>query len=292
LHSPQQATAEPGGFEVPAHPAPEWTALGLVAGDVIRYINGQPAGDRMMMGEGVTMLEIDRRGKRVFLRVVVHGKPVRALTLTQHAFDRIVEISKGTDLATPVQQGPRTSGVRILDMLLSLHAVLSPGDIVRTIDGTAILSQAELATALQNLRIGTTAIAFERDGREIRLEITRNAALDFTQIKKHGATKFEVPRQIVTAIDADSELVTGHVKLVPATSGGKLHGVRLVDIEPGSLCAALGLVDGDIVLDADGRSLDSMEDAFRAEMELANEPTITLHVERRGKPLSLVYSIR
>src|SRR5258705_14008640 len=52
-----QATDEPGGILVDAHP--DWTKLGLTAGDVIRRIDGAPTADRLWLTEGTTLLEVD-----------------------------------------------------------------------------------------------------------------------------------------------------------------------------------------------------------------------------------------
>jgi hypothetical protein len=292
LNTPPQATDEPGGWKIPDKLSKEWAAIGLHPGDIVRYVNGSPAGDRMIIGEGVTVLELERGGQRVFLRVTVHGKANRTVTLTQHAFERIVEQTHTGQLATPVQQNGAPSGVRIIDMLLSIHVELAQGDIVRTIDGTPIVSEAQLENALNNLKIGTTSIVFEREGREVHLDVVREAAIDVSRIRKLGAAHFEVPGTIVAAIDADSDLLTSTAKLVPNATGGTVHGIKVVALDPGALLGALGLQAGDVVLDVDGHSLDTMELAFSAEIDLRQASTITVHLQRRGKPLSIVYDIR
>lgn len=62
-------------------------------------------------------------------------------------------------------------------------------------------------------------------------------------------------------------------------------------MEPDSLCAAIGLRDDDIVIDVDGLSIDTLEDAMRAHTGLANAASITVHIERSGKRNAMTYSI-
>jgi hypothetical protein len=288
-----QATAEPGGFEITAQAPKEWFLLGLEVGDVIRAENGRPVEDRLIVGDGLLLLDVIRKGKLVMLRITVYSKPTDTHVLKPQAMDSLVDLTNQPgERSAPVQRNGVPSGVRVIDTILTLYLDVTIGDVIRTIDGNPIHADAELSTALQNLRVGKTDIVLERQGRPVTLTIDRKARLDLSKIRRVNATSFEVPRSIVDAIDAEPMLLTRNIKLLQATSNGQLHGWRLFEVPADSLCAAVGLQKDDIVLDVDGMTIDTDEQAFRASGAFGTATSLTVHIVRKGKPVAINYTIR
>ena len=291
-HGLPPATTEPGGFQVPIGVDPEWLELGLRPGDLVRYANGSPVADRLLVSDGVLVLDIVRNGKPVVLHIVIRGKSSRAVKLTGDDFKDLVERTANGPLSTPMQIGNAPSGVRIIDMVLSIQIRLEVGDIVRSIGGQPIRTEAELVTALQNLPVGTTNISLERDDRPFTIELTRDAPVELSTIRKVGAAQYEVPVAVAAAISADPMIITRRANAVPVIRDGKVRGLKVFAIEKDSACAAIGLVDDDLVLDVDGHAIESTADAFELSSDLEHATAVVVHLERHGKPMELHYAIR
>lgn len=287
------AEAEPGGLVVPAGAGPEWTGLGLKPGDVIRYRDGSPAAEHIIVADGMTVFDIVRNGKPMLVRVIVHGSPFEQSTLKETDYHDVVKrISNGDPHSTPVTSNGKPSGVRITDSLLSFDLELSVGDLVRTIDGKPITTDAELVNAIRAIPVGKTTIAIERFGRPVTIEITRVASADFSTIKRISSAKFEVPRAIVDAIDNDPQLVVQKVETTPFVQGGEVRGVRLYKLEQDSLCAALGLQNDDVILDVDGKSVATFADAIDTARALSHTQNITVNVQRKNRRMAILYTIK
>ena len=68
---------------------------------------------------------------------------------------------------------------------------------------------------------------------------------------------------------------------------GVKRGVLVISVAPGVPAAESGLVDGDVILKADGRDIASVDDLRRALAESADR-AVTLDVARRGKTRRVV----
>jgi len=288
-HSLPQATDEPGGITV--DDSPKWEKLGLKPGDVIRAQNGAPVGEELDVREGIVLLEIERAHKPVIVRLTMHGDLEHHDKLTADEFAALISHTNSKRQSVPVRANGRPSGVRVVDETLFMHTRLHVGDVVRTVDGAPIASDTEFVAALQALRIGTTEMVIERDGRRVTIAIEREASIDFAKIRKRSDVAFEVPAAVRDGLKDDFLMFTRKVRIVPAVTNGKVHGVKLLDIEPGSLYDALGLRNDDTVVDVDGQSIDNMNDAIRTHTALEKADKITVHVVRRGKPIAVVYSV-
>jgi hypothetical protein len=294
FEKPAQSTVDPGGFEVAANAPAEWLTLGFLPGDIILTINGSPVGERMMISDGIYFFEIVRKKKPVLLRLIVHPMARKSHTLDDERFDRLRSYLDPTNGAhsTPVRNAAGPSGVRITSTLLSLYVECDVGDLIRTIDNIPIRSDAELATALRALRLGATEVALERLGTPITLTLVRKTPIDLTAVKKLAPTRFEVTRAFADAIKADTDILRRKLQATPNLKGGKRHGFALFDIKPDAPATILGFLDGDIVLDVDGHRIDSYSDVRQATEQLEHVASLAVHIERKGKPVTLTYVIR
>ncbi len=289
-----QATVEPGGIEVNASSPPEWLTIGFKPGDLVITENGSPIGERLMFSDGIHLFDVIRNKKAMILKVIVHPAPRRSKTVDESNFDKLVDVvSTPNDVrSTPVNNAAGPSGVRVIDTILSLYLECEVGDIVRSIDGLAIHSDAELSAAVKGLKVGPSDIALERLGRPITLTLIRKAPLDLTGVKRLSATKFEITRAFADAVAADRDVLVRKIETSPYVKNGKAHGFNVYNINKDSPAAALGILDGDIVVDFDGHSIDNFSDVIDTAQELVGVVSLTVHVERKGKPLMLTYTVR
>jgi S1-C subfamily serine protease len=166
---------EPGGLEVTAGVNAAWFTLGLRAGDIIARVDSTPVVRSPSLSEGLTVFDVWRNGKPLQLRVLARGPLFRTTHVTEADLKDVMALRKQPSdrFATPLRRGDTPSGVRIIEGMLILRLDLFGGDIVRTIGGAPITSDAAFVEAIQDLRVGHTDMVVERDGRLITITIER-----------------------------------------------------------------------------------------------------------------------
>ena len=111
-------------------------------------------------------------------------------------------------------------------------------------------------------------------------------------IVKTGDNQFGVPRSAVdNALNNLSELAT-QARVVPAFEGGKPVGFKLFSIKPGSLYSKIGLQNGDVINRINGYEMSSPEKGLEVYQKLKDSSNITVDVKRRGKAMTLDYTIQ
>jgi len=110
-------------------------------------------------------------------------------------------------------------------------------------------------------------------------------------IRQIGMRRYEIRR---TAIDRllQGGLVPPWPRLVPESRDGQPIGFRLFGIGGDSPVAAIGLTGGDLVLQLNGRSLATPEEALAAYTALRRADHFWLLIERDGRLLRLDYDLR
>jgi S1-C subfamily serine protease len=105
-------------------------------------------------------------------------------------------------------------------------------------------------------------------------------------------THYQVTKAAREAIKAKPELFARGARIVPAVKNGKPNGLKLYAIRPNSVFAHLGLANGDTVLTINGISLDGLDEALAAYTKLVDSKRLVVELIRRGKPLTLHYTIK
>ncbi|MFT3696764.1 MAG: hypothetical protein QM831_26720 [Kofleriaceae bacterium] len=279
-------TREPGGLLVPPAASSEWLRVGLQPGDIVESVNGSHVGDHFYIQEGVTIVELLRAGKPVLLHLTIHPEDTGTIDLTQDRFLDMVGVIHKDPIGAPLLQHGQASGVRSLELLLSIYLQIDVGDIVRSIGGKAIHSNSDYVDALEHLAIGSTPIVFERDGKTLTRTIQRATPPNVTAIKALGKGKFEFPRTLANQLKETPNLFGIGVKLDSWGSGYKISSVQ-----PDSLLAAAGFQDGDTVQDVDGMVLGDFSHSWDAMHHAATESQFVVHLERGGKKIAFTYSV-
>ncbi|MCC7073153.1 MAG: PDZ domain-containing protein [Deltaproteobacteria bacterium] len=151
--------------------------------------------------------------------------------------------------------------------------VYGPGDAVG--DDARLLAIADDHACIENLRRG----GFER--------VTTSAPAGGAA----PSSTRTAPRAPGPTGDAVlDELLTG-ARALPRFEGGKLTGVRLSGIRPGSLYQRAGLMNGDTVVAIDGATADNLGDALELWARVKTQRSVEVSVLRKGAPLTLTVAV-
>ncbi|HUY39753.1 MAG TPA: type II secretion system protein GspC [Candidatus Binataceae bacterium] len=111
-------------------------------------------------------------------------------------------------------------------------------------------------------------------------------------VEDEGNNKYGLKRTDVrTALAHSTELAT-EIKASPNMDGNTQNGYSLTDIESGSLFDDLGLEDGDVLTEINGRPVNNPAVAAGMLATLQMRPSIDVTVQRDGHPVQLHYDIR
>jgi general secretion pathway protein C len=111
-------------------------------------------------------------------------------------------------------------------------------------------------------------------------------------IKKIDENNFEIDKSLVDKVLANPMAVAKGARVVPAVKNGQPDGFKLYAIRPSSVYAKLGLTNGDTLQSINGFELTSADKALEVYTKLREATQLEVQVTRRGKPLTLKYSIR
>ncbi|MEO6419610.1 MAG: type II secretion system protein GspC [Polyangiaceae bacterium] len=111
-------------------------------------------------------------------------------------------------------------------------------------------------------------------------------------IERVSATEYRVDRGVLEKIlEEQAELLKG-TAIGPERENGRVVGVRLLGIRPGSVLALLGLESGDRLTTLNGFEMSDPEKMLEAYATLRTAPRLMLNVTRGGKPMEIDYAIR
>ncbi len=117
------------------------------------------------------------------------------------------------------------------------------------------------------------------------------AAID-SGIKKLDDTTFEISKDLVAKVTENPMAFMKGARVVPAMKNGKPEGIKLYAIRPSSPYAKLGLTNGDTLTSVNGLEITSAEKGLEIYQKLRSSTSLEVDVIRRGKPVTLKYSIK
>ena len=118
-----------------------------------------------------------------------------------------------------------------------------------------------------------------------------SAAID-SGIKKIDDTTFEVDRSLVDKLLANPLAASKGARVTPSIKNGKPNGIKLYAIRPSSIYSKLGLSNGDTIHSINGFELDSLDKGLEVYQKVKDASGLQVSVTRRGKPVTLNYSIK
>jgi general secretion pathway protein C len=117
------------------------------------------------------------------------------------------------------------------------------------------------------------------------------AAID-NGVKKTGEGTYEIDKSLVEKALANPMALAKGARVVPAVKNGKPDGFKLYAIRPSSVYSKLGLTNGDTLQSINGFELTSADKALEVYTKLREATQLEVEITRRGKPMTLKYSIR
>jgi len=111
-------------------------------------------------------------------------------------------------------------------------------------------------------------------------------------IKKIDDSNYEIDKALIDKVLQNPMAVAKGARVVPSVKNGKPDGFKLYAIRPSSAYAKLGLANGDTLQVINGIELNSMDKALEAYNKLRDANSFELEITRRGKPMTLKYTIR
>jgi general secretion pathway protein C len=111
-------------------------------------------------------------------------------------------------------------------------------------------------------------------------------------IKKIDDSNYEIDKALVEKVLLNPMAVAKGARVVPSMKNGKPDGFKLYAIRPSSAFAKLGLTNGDTLQSINGFELTSADKALEVYTKLREATSLEVEVTRRGKPVTLKYSIK
>lgn len=111
-------------------------------------------------------------------------------------------------------------------------------------------------------------------------------------IKKIDDNNYEIDKSLVDKVLANPMAIAKGARVVPAVKNGKPDGFKLYAIRPSSVYSKLGLTNGDTIQSINGFDLTTADKALEVYTKLREATSLEMEVQRRGKPVTLKYTIR
>ncbi|MBW2092471.1 MAG: PDZ domain-containing protein [Deltaproteobacteria bacterium] len=107
-----------------------------------------------------------------------------------------------------------------------------------------------------------------------------------------GLNKYVVSREILNQDITDLYSFMSQINIQPYKKNGNPHGFRVSRIRPNSVFYQLGLRNNDVIVKLNGVAIRQPEDVMGLYQQVQELDSVTLEVERRGRPTTFTYSLR
>lgn len=111
-------------------------------------------------------------------------------------------------------------------------------------------------------------------------------------VRKLGSQEYEIERSEIDNVLSNLNQIARQARIVPSFKDGKSNGFKLFSIRPNSLYSKIGIQNGDIIQKINGYEMNSPDKALEIYTKLKDADSITVDLVRRGKPVTMSYSIR
>jgi general secretion pathway protein C len=107
-----------------------------------------------------------------------------------------------------------------------------------------------------------------------------------------GSSEFRVDRGLVDRVLENPVELMHQARIEPELDRGRVVGIRLQGVRPGTLLAAVGIHNGDRLERVNGFDITSPEKALEAYARLRTAEHLTLSITREGRPMTLDYEVQ
>lgn len=111
-------------------------------------------------------------------------------------------------------------------------------------------------------------------------------------VNKLSDTEFEIDKKVVDKVLENPMSVARGARIVPSIKNGKANGFKLYAIRPSSVYAKIGLMNGDTIHSINGFDLTSPDKALEVYTKVREATSLSVTATRRGKPVTINYSIK
>ena len=111
-------------------------------------------------------------------------------------------------------------------------------------------------------------------------------------VRKLDDDSYEVDRAVVAKVLANPGAATRGARIVPSVKNGKPNGFKMYAVRPSSVYARIGFKSGDTIHAINGFELNTMDKALEVYTKVREASSLSVTLTRRGKPLTLDYSIK
>lgn len=111
-------------------------------------------------------------------------------------------------------------------------------------------------------------------------------------IHKIDDTTFEVDRALIDELLKNPLAASKGARVTPSIKNGKPNGIKLYAIRPSSIYSKLGLANGDTIHSINGFELDSLDKGLEVYQKVKDASSLDVATTRRGKPVTIHYTIK
>jgi general secretion pathway protein C len=112
------------------------------------------------------------------------------------------------------------------------------------------------------------------------------------KIHKISETQFDIERSLVDQVLENQAELMKSARIVPEKEGDKVVGIRMFGVRPDSLLGTLGIENGDRLQSINGFEMSDPQKALEAYARLRSADKLSVTVNRRGKPMTIDFSIK
>ncbi len=111
-------------------------------------------------------------------------------------------------------------------------------------------------------------------------------------IRKLGDNKYEIDRDLINKLLANTGALATTARIVPSQKDGKPNGFRVYGIRPGGIWSAIGVENGDTIHAINGLEMTTPDKALEVYTKIKNAAHLSISLSRRNNPVTMDYSIR
>ncbi|MCG8425452.1 MAG: hypothetical protein MJE77_46840 [Proteobacteria bacterium] len=111
-------------------------------------------------------------------------------------------------------------------------------------------------------------------------------------VKKIDDNNYEIDESLRSKVLSNPMSVARGARIVPSVKNGKPNGFKLYAIRPSSVYAKIGFRNGDTIHAINGYDLTTPDKALEVYTKLKDAGNLSVTLTRRGKPVTINYTIR